>query len=85
MKLTLELQGCIYTYEDPAREEYLAGELKEIFSRMLVSATFPPSVIDCEDGGRYEYLAKDDIVAKRTPKEVVQKRTFLATEKEDFN
>ena len=53
MKITLEIHGCIYTVEQ-CGNDYTADELKEVFSRLLVSATFPPSVI--EDGeGSWEY------------------------------
>ena len=42
-----------YTYESD-RNDYNANEIKEIFSRMLVQATFPPSVIEPAEGGHYE-------------------------------
>ena len=53
MRLTLELEGSKYVYESN-NEVYSVDELKEIFSRMLVQATFSPDVIDCSEGGHYE-------------------------------
>lgn len=53
MKITLEIHGCTYSTQQDGHD-YTADELKEVFSRLLVSATFPPSVI--EDGeGSWEY------------------------------
>lgn len=53
MKITLELHDTKITYESP-NNDYDADDLKEIFSRMLVQATYPPQVIDLADGGHYE-------------------------------
>lgn len=53
MKITLEMYDSKYTYESD-RNDYNANEIKEIFSRMLVQATFPPSVIEPAEGGHYE-------------------------------
>ena len=64
MKLTLELYDTKYTVETD-HDDYCADELKEIFSRMLVAATFPPSVIEDKDGGHYEYLEDNGIVIKK--------------------
>ena len=53
MRITLEMYDSKYTYESD-RNDYNANEIKEIFSRMLVQATFPPSVIEPAEGGRYK-------------------------------
>lgn len=53
MKITLEMYDNKYTYESD-RNDYNANEIKEIFSRMLVQATFPPDVIETSEGGHYE-------------------------------
>lgn len=53
MKITLEAYKQTYTFEDKS-DDYEADELKEIFSRLLVSAGYSPEVIDPRDGGRYE-------------------------------
>lgn len=53
MKITLEMYNNRYTYESD-RNDYNANEMKEIFSRMLVQATFSPGVIDLADGGHFE-------------------------------
>ena len=66
MKLSLELYGTRYTVEEN-REDYTANEFKAIFSKMLVQVGFPPSVIDIEDGGHYEYVAEDEVVVKQEP------------------
>lgn len=42
-----------YTYESNS-DDHTANEMKEIFSRMLVQATFSPGVIDLADGGHFE-------------------------------
>lgn len=55
MKITLEYYGSTYTVEDDG-SDHDANEMKETFSRLLVQAGFPPSVIDCADGGRYEVI-----------------------------
>lgn len=57
MRITLEMHGNKYIYESDA-DDYPANEIKEIFSRMLVQATFPPDVIELAEGGRYkcEYM-----------------------------
>ena len=53
MRITLELHGCKYIVEETG-DDFNAQEMKEIFSRLMVAATFPPSVI--EDGeGHWEY------------------------------
>lgn len=59
MKITLELYDIKYTVEEN-RNDYTAGELKEIFSRLLVQASFSPSVIDPAEGGHYECDYKEE-------------------------
>lgn len=53
MKISLELYGSTYSVEED-REDYSASELKEIFSRLLVQATFCPDVIELSEGGHFE-------------------------------
>lgn len=64
MKLILNLYNDTYTVEDD-NNDMDSGELKELFSRLLVCAGFPPSVIDIADGGRYEYVSEDEKVIKK--------------------
>lgn len=59
MRITLEMYNNKYIYESDS-EDYNANELKEIFSRMLVQATFPPDVIEPAEGGHYECEYKED-------------------------
>lgn len=54
MKITIETRNEKYTFLSE-RDDYNASELKEAFSRLMVQAGFPPSVIDV-DGGHYEYV-----------------------------
>lgn len=60
MKIVLEMYGSKYTYESD-KNDYTANELKEIFSRMLVQATFSPNVIELAEGGRFkcEYVEEE--------------------------
>lgn len=53
MKITLEINNEKFTYES-THEAFDASELKEIFSRMLVQATYPPDTIVLADGGHFE-------------------------------
>lgn len=53
MRITLEMHNQKYIFESP-NDDYRADELKEIFSRMMVQATYPPSVIETDEGGHYE-------------------------------
>lgn len=59
MRITLEMHNNKYIYESDS-ESYDANELKEIFSRMLVQATYPPDVIEPAEGGHYECEYKED-------------------------
>lgn len=60
MKIVLEMYDSKYTYESD-KNDYDASELKEIFSRMLVQATFSPEVIEPAEGGRFkcEYVEEE--------------------------
>lgn len=59
MKITLEMHGDIYSVELKG-DDYNANELKEAFSRLLVQATFPPSVIEPAEGGHFECEYKEE-------------------------
>ena len=60
MKIVLELYGRKYIFESE-QNDYNANELKEIFSRLLVQATFSPDVIEPAEGGHFEckYVEED--------------------------
>lgn len=64
MKIIYEAYGTRYTVETE-HDDHNADELKEIFSRVLIQAGFPPSVAELDDGGSYEYVAEDEVVVKR--------------------
>ena len=59
MKITLQMHDWTYTAESKFND-YSADELKEVFSRLLVQATFPPSVIDDKEGGEWRYIYEED-------------------------
>lgn len=59
MRITLEMHDEKYLFES-SQDDYNANEMKEIFSRLLVQATYPPSVIDPAEGGHYECEYKED-------------------------
>lgn len=59
MRITLEIDNSKIIYESD-KSDYRANELKEIFSRMMVQATYPPNVIDPAEGGHYECEYKED-------------------------
>lgn len=59
MKITLEMHNEKYTFESQ-QDDYNSNEVKEIFSRLLVQATYPPSVIEPAEGGRYECEYKEE-------------------------
>lgn len=59
MRITLEMHDEKYTFESQ-QDDYNSNEVKEIFSRLLVQATYPPSVIDPAEGGHYECEYKED-------------------------
>lgn len=60
MRLTLEMHDQKYIFET-LQDDYTADEMKEIFSRLLVQATYPPSVIEPAEGGHFEceYVEED--------------------------
>lgn len=65
MKITLEMYNTRYSI-DTDRDDYGAGELKEIFSRIMVVAGYSPSIIELNDGeGAFQYVAEDEIVVKK--------------------
>ena len=64
MKIVFEQYGTRYTVEDDI-DSHDSHELKEIFSKILVQAGFAPSVIECEEGGEYQYVGEDEIVVKK--------------------
>lgn len=59
MRITLEIYDSRIIYESD-NDDYKADEMKEIFSRMLVQATYPPSVIEPAEGGHWECEYKED-------------------------
>lgn len=59
MRIILEMYDSRIIYESD-KDDYKADELKEIFSRMLVQATYPPSVIEPAEGGHWECEYKED-------------------------
>ena len=64
MKIVFEQYGTRYTVENDT-DSHDSHELKEIFSKILVQAGFAPSVIECEEGGEYQYVGEDEIVVKK--------------------
>lgn len=67
MKITLEYYDNKYTVECP--DDYTADKVKDIFSRMLVQAGYPPSVIDNQEGGCWVYLGENEMVVERKEEE----------------
>lgn len=59
MRIILEIYDSRIIYESD-NDDYKADEMKEIFSRMLVQATYPPSVIEPAEGGHWECEYKED-------------------------
>lgn len=59
MKIILEMYDSRIIYESD-KNDYTSNEMKEIFSRMLVQATYPPSVIEPAEGGHFECEYKED-------------------------
>ena len=64
MKITFENYNIHYEIET-GREEYTGEELKTLFSRLLVVAGYPPSVIDAEEGGKYTYVGENELIISR--------------------
>lgn len=70
MIISLELYDNEYTLEAQG-EDYDSDQLKRMFSRLLVTAGFSPSVIETEDdGGRYEFVRDDEEVVRKDIHEV---------------
>lgn len=59
MKMILKMYDSRIVYSSD-KDDYTADEMKEIFSRMLVQATYPPCVIEPADGGHWECEYKED-------------------------
>lgn len=59
MRITLEIDNSKIIYESD-KSDYRADELKEIFSRLLVQATYPPSVIEPAEGGHWKCEYEED-------------------------
>lgn len=77
MKITLEQHGMRYTAEtvNPKQDDFNSGEMKEIFSRLMVQDGFGPSVLETEDGGKYEYVDPEyEIVVKKEYLEELEER-----------
>lgn len=69
MKIILELYDNRYTVEtiEPNQNDFNGRELKGLFSRLLVLASFSPDLIDeeCDGNGRWEYVKGDEIIVKQ--------------------
>lgn len=60
-KITLETNGYKYQVEMPG-SDYASDEMKEAFSRLLVQATYPPSVIEsAEEDGHWEWRTDEGV------------------------
>lgn len=60
-RITLEIYGGIYSAELDGCD-YTADRLKETFSRLLVQAAFPPSVIEsAEEDGHWEWRTDEGV------------------------
>jgi hypothetical protein len=65
MKITFESYKKKYIVETDY-EDANSKEIMELFSRLLVAAGFPPSVIQDEnEGGSWEWVQEDEEVVKR--------------------
>lgn len=66
MKIELEMYGATYIAE-MQNDDVTGDDLIELFSRLMVTAGYPPSVIllPGDDEGRYEYIAEDEEIVKR--------------------
>lgn len=56
LRITLESHGEKYVFESWS-DDYNAGELLDIFKRMMVAATYSPSILSAEDG-RWEWISR---------------------------
>lgn len=59
MRIILEMYNSRIIYESD-KDDYTADKLKEIFSRMMVQATYSPDVIEPAEGGHWECEYKED-------------------------
>ena len=59
MRIILEMYDSRIIYESD-KDDYTADKLKEIFSRMMVQATYSPDVIEPAEGGHWECEYKED-------------------------
>lgn len=66
MRMELEIHGATYIAE-VQNDDMTGDDVMELFSRLLVVAGYPPSVIllPGDDEGRYEYIAEDEEIVKR--------------------
>lgn len=65
MKITLELYDKTYSVEG-ASDDLMGNDIVELFTRLMVVASFSPSIIRLsEDDGRYEYVAENEVVVKK--------------------
>lgn len=60
-KIILETNGYKYQVEMPG-SDYTSDEMKEVFSRLLVQATYPPSVIESAgEDGHWEWRTDEGV------------------------
>ena len=59
MRIILEMYDSRIIYESD-KDDYTADKLKEIFSRMMVQATYSPEMIEPAGGGHWECEYKED-------------------------
>ena len=59
-RITLEIHGSKYTAETPFSDNN-ADELLDIFKRLMVQATYPPSILSDEEGD-WEWHEKCDTI-----------------------
>ena len=71
MKIILELYDQRCSIECP-NEDIDSEKLKEMFSRLLVAAEFPPSVVD-GDGGEYKFVYDDEVIIKQERLEEIER------------
>ena len=64
MKITLELYDQRCSIECP-HDDFDSEKLKDLFSRLLVAAEFPPSVVEGE-GGEYQFVCDDEVIIKQS-------------------
>ena len=59
MRIILEMYNSRIIYESD-KDDYTADKLKEIFSRMMVQATYSPGVIEPAEGGHWKCEYEED-------------------------